>query len=141
MPSRRKFLLMSGVAAGTLALVGGGAAAFVYLDEFEGWIRNVLRLALPDYDLEPSGLAQFIEEYYETRKDNGRLRLFAATHRLMDARWALNDEMTRDIDEEERKIVSDFLIGSDFFANYPDGTKQITYRGIADACGSPFATF
>ena len=141
MPSRRKFLLLSGVATGTLALVGGGAAAFVYFDEFEGWIRNTLRLALPGYDLEPNGLARFIEEYYGTRKDNDRLRLFAATQRLMDARWALNDEMASDIDEEERKIVSEFLIGSDFFTNYPDRTKQITYHGIADACGSPFATF
>ena len=131
---------MSGVATGTLALVGGGAVAFVYFDEFEWWIRNTLRLALPGYDLEPNGLAQFIEEYYETRKDNGRLRLFAATERLM-GRWALSDEMASDIDEEERKIISDFLIRSDFFTNYPDRSKRITYRGIADACGSPFATF
>jgi len=141
MPSRRKFLLMSGAAAGTLVIVGGGAAAFVYFDGFEGWVRSTLRAALPGYDLEPNGLAQFTAEYYVTRKDNDTLRLFAATQRLMDTRWALNGKMASDVDEEERQIVSTFLLGSDFFANSPDGPKLITYRGIAEACSSPFATF
>jgi hypothetical protein len=141
MASRRKFLLMSGAAAGTLAIAGGSGAAFVFADRFEGWIQDVLRRSLPGYELQPNGLAQFMEEYYAKRKDNRTLRLFAATQRLVDAKWALPREMASDVDEEERRIVSDFLIGSDFFDNYPDGPKKITYRGIAEACGSPFATF
>jgi hypothetical protein len=141
MASRRKFLFIGGVAAGTLAIAGGGAAGFVLSDRYQGWIEEVLRRSLPGYDLEPNGLARFTEEYYAQRKDNARLRLFAATQTLFDTKWALTHEMTRNVDKEERLIISDFLIGSDFFENYPKGPKQITYRGRAEACGSPFATF
>jgi hypothetical protein len=42
---------------------------------------------------------------------------------------------------EERVILTDFLIGSDFFQNYPNGPKHITYRGKPGACVSPFAKF
>jgi len=42
---------------------------------------------------------------------------------------------------EERTILTDFLIGSDFFQTYPGGPKQITYSGKPAACVSPFARF
>ena len=48
---------------------------------------------------------------------------------------------TRNVEEEERLIISDFPIGSDLLENYPNGPKQVTYRARAEARGSPFATF
>lgn len=139
MIGRRKLLLM-GVAAGALAVVGGSGAALVAMDRYRGWIREILQRSLPGYGLEPNGLAQFIDEYYERRKSATKLRLFAAAQRVVNAKVALPEEMAADVEEEERLILSDFLLGSDFFESNPDGPKEVTYRGAAEAC-SPFATF
>lgn len=139
MVSRRTFLL-TGVAAGALAL-GGGGVALVAMDRFRGWIRGILHRSLPGYSLEPNGLALFSDEYYARRKSATKLRLFAAAQRVTDVKAALPEEMAADVEDEERLILSDFLVGSDFFDNYPDGPKEITYRGAPEACGSPFATF
>ena len=140
MIGRRKFLLM-GSAAGALLVLGGSGAAFVWSDRYRGWIEATLRRAVPGYNLELTGLARFVEDYNAHKEGGLRLRLFAAAERLVDAKWALPAKMAADVEEEERRIVSHFLLGSDFFQNYPNGTKMITYAGSTEACGSPFATF
>jgi hypothetical protein len=137
MVPRRRFLLLGG-AAGALAV--GGATGFAFTDRFRGWIRDTLEHALPGYSLEPAGLAQFAGEYYAKRKDHDALRVFAAAQGVIDAKWALPPKMAIDVQEEERQILTDFLVGSDFFDNYPDGPKTVTYRGLPEAC-NPFATF
>jgi hypothetical protein len=138
---RRTFLLM-GTAAVALVGVAGSGAAFVMSDGYGAWIRDTLQRALPGYDLEPAGLARFIDEYNH-RKNHGnkKLRVFAAAERLVEARWALPKGMAANVEEEERHIVSDFLLGSEFFKNYPDGAKTVTYAGLPEACISPFARF
>jgi len=140
MMRRRKFLLM-GTAAGALVGIAGSGTALVLSDRYSGWIRDVLARALPGYDLVSVGLARFIDEYNQRKPGNAKLRVFAAAERLVDARWVLPKKMAADVEEEERRIVSDFLLGSDFFQNYPDGPKTIAYTGLAEACSSPFATF
>lgn len=119
--------------------IGGGAVLLA--DPYKRWITATLERSLAGYTLEPNGLSLFIAAYYARRQDNTRLRMFAAAEVLIDAKWALSQGMAEDTEEEEREILSDFLIGSDFFDNYPKGSKTITYRGPAEACGSPFATF
>ena len=140
MLTRRTFL-MAGTAVGALVAIGGGAAAFVWSDHYRGWIEATLRRALPGYDLEPEGLERFVDGYYGRKQGNAKLRLFAAAERLVEARWALPRNMAEDVEQEERRIVSDFLLGSDFFQTYPDGPKMIAYAGPGEACISPFATF
>ena len=137
MVSRRRFLLLGGGAAG--ALIVGGGTGYVFTDRFRGWIRDTLERSLPGYSLDPAGLAQFAEEYYAKRKNHDALRLFAAAQGLFNAKWALPRKMAIDVQEEERMILTDFLIGSDFFDNYPDGPKTVTWRGLPEAC-NPFAT-
>lgn len=140
MTSRRRLLLL-GTAAGAVAVIGGGGAGLVMMDGYRGWIRSTLRRALPGYSFDPEGFERFIDEYNSRRSSNKKLRLFAAAQRLADVKWALPNDMTADVEEEERRIVSDFLVGSDFFQNYPDGSKIIIYSAAPEACGSPFATF
>ena len=137
---RRTSLLM-GTAAVALVGIAGSGAAFVLTDHYGGWIRDTLRRALAGYDLEPAGLARFVDDYYERKRGNTKLRVFAAAERLVEARWALPKGMAASVEGEERRVVSDFLLGSDFFQNYPNGPKIITYAGLPEACISPFATF
>lgn len=140
MTSRRQLLLL-GTATGALAIIGGGAAGLVMMDGYRGWIQSILRRSLPGYELDPEGLERFVDEYSARKSNNKKLRVFAAAERLIDVKWALPNDMADDVEEEERRIVSDFLLGSDFFRNYPDGAKIVTYSGAPETCSSPFATF
>jgi len=140
MLERRKLLVMTS-AVGTLVVLAGSVTAFVVTDRYRGWIKSTLLRALPGYDLEPAGLDRFIDEYNARKPGNAKLRLFAAAEGITNAKWALPSEMVMDMEDEERLIVSDYLLGSDFFQNYPDGPKTIRYSGLAEACISPFASF
>lgn len=140
MISRRRLLL--GTAAGAVAVAGGGVAGLLILDGYRGWIRLVLLQALPGYELEPEGLDQFVTAYNARKKwRSKKMRAYAAVEHVLDVNWALPTDMAEDVEDEERRIVSDFLLGSDFFQNYPDGPKIVTYSGLPEACVSPFATF
>jgi hypothetical protein len=140
MQRRRTFLLM-GSAVGALAIVGGAGAAFVATDRCRGWIRKILQRSLPDYSVDPEGFARFVDDYNAAKGRALKLRVFAAAENFLDAKPALPSGMASDVAEEERHILTDFLVGSDFFERYPNGPKLITYRGKPDACASPFATF
>ncbi|HEY1386369.1 MAG TPA: hypothetical protein VGF43_22290 [Dongiaceae bacterium] len=140
MQSRRKFLLM-GTAAGALVVLGGAGSALVAMDHYRGWIHAVLRHALPGYEIEPEGLGRFVEDYNATTRDGLKFRAFAATERIFDATRILPEGMKDAVDERERMILTKFLFGSDFFEQYPNGTRVVTYRGAPEACGSLFATF
>jgi hypothetical protein len=138
MVSRRKFMFMS-AAAGATAIAGG--AAFAVADQYHGWIRIVLQRWLPGYRFDPEGLALFFQDYNHKQGDAIKLRMFAAAEGVVDVKVVLPGELRTRVEEEERRVLSAFLTGSDFFDNYPDGPRMITYRGMPVACGSPFATF
>jgi len=130
-----------GTLAGGIAVLGASGTAFVLLDRHERWIRKILRRSLPGYELDPAGLALFIDEYNTGTSLGLKFQVFAAAESFVDAKAALPEGAAGAAEQEERKILSDFLIGSDFFDHYPDGPKRITYRGAPQACISPFATF
>jgi hypothetical protein len=134
--NRRKFLLL-GSAAGGLAVFGG--AAYVVTDQGHAWVREILHRGLPGYTLESRGLALFIDQYFADK--NRKLKAFAAVEGVFNVKWAVPAGVAKEADEQERMILTDFLLGSDFFANYPPGPKQITYSGMPAACVSPFARF
>ena len=134
--NRRNFLLLSS-AAGGLAVFGG--AAYVLTDHYHAWVRRILHRGLPGYSLEPHGLALFVDQYFAEK--NRKLKAFATVEGVMDVEWALPTRLSNEAQDQERKILTNFLIGSDFFANYPGGPKEITYSGLPAACVSPFAKF
>src|SRR5215510_13423553 len=128
MQSRRKFLLLS-TAAGAVVLLGGAGAALVTLDRNRAWIRSVLRRSLPGYEIGSEGLDRFVDDYNAARHDSLKLRAFAATQNIFDTTSVLPKAMGDAIEGRERMILTQFLLGSDFFEQYPSGTKVITYRG------------
>jgi hypothetical protein len=135
--NRRNFLIVSG-AAGGLAVAAGGV--FVLSDNYHGWVSGILHRSLPGYAIEPKGLAQFVDEHFAHQKSRKK-RLLAAAEGVVDLTPIMPAAMAERLAAEERMIVTDFLIGSDFFQNYPSGPKEITYSGKPAACVSPFARF
>lgn len=135
--NRRNFLLLSS-AAGGLAIAGGGA--YVLSDNYHSWVGRVLHRSLPGYTLEAKGLALFVDEHFEHQKSRKK-RLFAAGLGVADFTPLMPARTAERVAAEERIILTDFLIGSDFFQNFPNGPKTITYGGKPAACVSPFAVF
>jgi hypothetical protein len=135
--NRRNFLLLSSAAGGLVALGGG---AFVLTDNYHGWVSSILHRSLPGYTVEPKGLGLFIEEHFAHQKSRKK-RLFAAAEGLVDLTPIMPAGMATHVAAQERAILTDFLIGSDFFQHFPNGPKEITYRGKPTACVSPFARF
>jgi hypothetical protein len=135
---RRKFLAMGAAAAGSIAAIG---TVYVATDRYEGWIRDVLSRSLPGYSFDPAGLARFTAEYDARQPFSIKRRVLAVAEGLIDTKPFLPERKAKHLAEREREVISDFLVGSDFFENYPNGPKVITYRGAPTACGSPFARF
>lgn len=135
--NRRNFLLLSGAAGGVAVLACG---AFVLSDNYHGWVSGILHRGLPGYAIEPKGLDQFIDEHFAHHKSRKR-RLLAAAEGVVDLTPLMPAAMAQRVEAEERQILTAFLIGSDFFQNYPGGPKTITYAGKPTACVSPFAIF
>ena len=103
-------------------------------------MSGILHRSLPGYAIEPKGLALFIDEHFARQKSRKK-RLLAAAQGVLDLTPMMPVAMAKPLAAEERMIVTDFLIGSDFFQNYPGGSKEVTYSGKPAACVSPFAKF
>lgn len=132
--------MLTGAAAGTLIVAGAGTV-FVFEDGYRGWLHAILQRWLPGHRIEPKGFERFVADYNVRQAGAYKLRIFAAAEGVIDAKGLLPGELDARIEEEERRILTYFLIGSDFFDNYPGDSRTITYSGIPDACSSPFATF
>jgi hypothetical protein len=136
MMKRRRFLAL-GAAAGGMAAVG----AALFSNGYRSWVVSVLERALPGYSYDPAGLDLFVEERASSHTSALKFRLLGAAESVVDAKWIMPRRVVHYIEDEERGVLTDFLIGSDFFQQAPYGGRTITYNGRRTACVSPFATF
>jgi hypothetical protein len=136
MMKRRTFLALGAAAGGMVAL---GAALFT--NGYRSWVLGFLREALPGYSLHPAGLAHFMDEYKSRHSEAMKFQILGAAESVVDARSLLPQKKAEYVEDEERNVLTEFLIGSDFFQDYPHGAKEITYSGRSKVCRSPFAIF
>jgi hypothetical protein len=136
MMKRRRFLAL-GAAAGGMAAIG----TVLFSNGYRSWVVSVLERALPGYSYDPAGLDLFVEERASSHATVLKFRLLGAAESVVDARWMMPRRVVHRIEDEERDVLTEFLIGSDFFQQYPYGGRTITYTGRRTACISPFATF
>jgi hypothetical protein len=133
----RRMLLASTIAAGGAAAFGGALLA----NGYRSWVVRVLQEALPGYSYEAAGLDRFLEDYRPLHLDGVKFQMLGAAETIFDARSLLPDRKRQYIGDEERDLLTEFLIGSDFFHRPLGETKQIAYAGRAVMCRSPFAVF
>jgi hypothetical protein len=136
MMKRRHFLAL-GAAAGGMAALG----AVLVGNGYRNWLVGVLERALPGYSYDQVGLDLFAEEHASRHARALKFRLLGAAESIVDARWVMPARMMHRIEDVERDVLTEFLIGSDFFQLYPHGAGTITYVGRSKACASPFAVF
>jgi hypothetical protein len=140
MPSRRQ--IIAGVLGG-LAAVGGWR---YWRSNEEQAILLVLRKRLDYLQLDPAGTRAFaIDLVSRGLVSSKRLKLIGASAPLY-LRVGLNghDALQATIRHGEERVVSTFLLSSDFFVNGADTTRIVRYLGLYDplkACSNPFARF
>jgi hypothetical protein len=137
--SRRRFLIASG------ALVAAAAAGFSgvrFASSREDWVASIIRDNLPGITLDPDSLAKFVEE--AVRSD----ALTPLTHRLavfaeQNVPWvtARVPKVRNGLDKLERRVLTEFLLGSNFFRVPNPQQETIVYYGPAIACGNPLVSF
>ena len=140
MPSRRTF-----IAAACAGLLGAGGWRFFRAHDEEA-ILMVLRKRLDYLKMDPAGMRAFATDLASRRLlSSTRLRLmmsFGPWYRRAD----LNGQgfLAVAIRHGEERIVSNYLLSSDFFINGADQTRVVKYLGFYDplhACSNPFARF
>jgi hypothetical protein len=109
-------------------------------------ILLVLRKRLDYLQIDPQGARAFAADLVSQRLLSPvRLKLIGAFAPLY-MRFGLNghDAVQEIIRHGEERVVSNFLLSSDFFVNGADTTRVVRYLGFYDplkACSNPFARF
>lgn len=135
--SRRQALL--GLGAGAVAAIGGG----VYFAAPRRYLREMLARTLPGVRLDPEGVALFEEEMFSVRLTKPKDKILSWG--LGPASWVdpLAPQKVRQLREDfDRKALTFFFNGSDFFAYENPREEVIGYYGALDMCATnPFAVF
>lgn len=140
MPSRRQ--VIAGVLGG-LAVVSGWR---YWRSSEEEAILLVLRKRLDYLQLDPQGMRAFAADL-ASRHLLSRVRLkLIGTFAPLYTRFGLNghDALQAAIRHGEERVVSNFLLSSDFFVNGADTKRAVLYLGFYDSlkgCSNPFARF
>ena len=139
MPISRRGLLFGGAA------VLGLAALRLGWSHPEDAVTAVLRKRLRHLQLDESGLRDFARDFAASGKmARDKLRLIAALAPLY--QWLPSDDSTpAAVRHGEERLVTAFLLSSDFFLNAADERKPVRYLRLFDpwsnpgACQNPFA--
>lgn len=132
----RRTLLIGGL-AGAAALALGSFAGLRLASGRGAWIADVVRRNLPGFVIDEASIAIFVRDVLASGlldAREARLKVLADTtipalRRIAPAR----ERMER----LERLVLTEFLMGSNFFAGVE--TQPIVYSGRNAACGNPFA--
>jgi hypothetical protein len=135
--TRRKFLISGG------ALLTVGVSGWAYTREFtyRNLIISVLHRKLAYMTLDEASLRTFADAFVN---DYGTLGLKGEGLALSRPVFPIVDSPgTDEVTRFENRVVSKFLLSSDFFRNGADETRLITYVAYYNpyslACANPFA--
>jgi hypothetical protein len=140
MPTRRQFI---DAMLGGLVVVSGWR---YWRSNQEEAVLLVLRKRLDYLRLDQRGARAFAADLVARRLLSPmRLKLIGAVAPLyMHVGLNGHDALQETIRHGEERVVSSFLLSSDFFVNGADTTRIVRYLGLYDplqACSNPFARF
>lgn len=137
-PRRRKLLIAG--AGGTLALGIFGAASWGALSNYRAsWVERVVRENLPGIDLDAASLQAFIKEILgNERMQRATVKATVFADRFVPWLPAHIAKARDGLEGLERFVLTEYLIGSNFF-RVPDPKREtIVYGGRVVACINPF---
>lgn len=137
--SGRRKLLIAG-AGSTLALGIFGAASWGTLGNYgASWVENVVRENLPGIELDAASLQAFIKDILASeRLQRKAVKATVFADRFVPWLPARIAKARDGLEGLERFVLTEYLIGSNFF-RVPDPKREtIVYGGRAIACINPF---
>jgi hypothetical protein len=139
-PTRRRLL----IAGSTMAALGAGGTVWIgsRLDGRIAWIESVVRAELPGVQLDPQSLGVFAAQFAERREfDAMRWKLAMSLDQAVPVIAHRVQKSQRRIEQLKRRVLTEYLLGSNFF-RVPDPRQElIIYSAAIPACGNPFAVF
>lgn len=137
-PGRRKLLI--GGAAGVAALGLFGAASWGRLKNYRAaWVEAAVRRNLPGIDLDPVSLQTFVDDMLGSERMRPpvvRATVFA--DQFIPWLPAQVAKARDGLEGLERQVLTEYLIGSNFFRIGAPKRAIITYHGPVLACINPF---
>lgn len=139
--SRRLFLATG--AGGAIALGVGG---WQWWSGFAGsrarWVESAVRKNLRGVVLDQDSLARFVQAVLAGRLIETRTQGMAVfAHRA--APWLTQriPKVRQALETRERQVLTEYLIGSNFFHVVDPRREPIVWYGAPVACGNPWASF
>lgn len=137
-PGRRKLLIAG--AGGTVALGIFGVASWGQLSNYRAsWVERVVRENLPGIDLDVASLQTFIKDILASeRMQRKEVKVTVFADRFVPWLPAHISKARNGLEGLERYVLTEYLIGSNFF-RVPDPKQEtIVYSGMIVACRNPF---
>jgi hypothetical protein len=137
-PGRRKLLIAGAGGAAVLGIVG--AASWGELSNYRAsWIERVVRDNLPGIDLDPVSLQTFIEDMLASeRMQRKAVKVTVFADRFVPWLPAHVAKARNGLEGLERHVLTEYLIGSNFFRVADPKQEKIVYSGAIVACRNPF---
>lgn len=137
----RRQLLVAGAA---LAVVGSAGTLWLAMrsHETQDWIQAVVRKHLPSARLDAASLRAFATTLAnEPAFRSQKIALALDVDALAPAIVRIAPEVSRKIEQLERRVLSSYLLASNFFRVGDPRTDTILCGEPMPACGNPFAQF
>jgi predicted phosphoadenosine phosphosulfate sulfurtransferase len=138
--NRRRFIAGATLIA---AAVSSGALWFSWGPEHrQTWVEEVLRKNLPGIQLDPDSLGKFVRSFAAGHEfDDKRMNVAVWMDQALPSVARRISKAERRLARLERLVVSDYLLGSNFFRVEDPRKEIIIYGGRIAVCGNPFAVF
>lgn len=138
--SRRKLLIVG--AGGAVALGIFGATSWSRLSNHRAsWIESVIRDNLPGIDLDAASLQTFVSDMLASeRMQRAAVRATVFADRFVPWLPASISKARDALEGLERHVLTEYLIGSNFFRVNDARRETIVYSGQAVGCTNPFVS-
>jgi hypothetical protein len=132
--------LIGGLAGAATLVLGGSLAGLLFCDSRAVWIAGVVRRNLPDVLVDEESIEIFVRHVLASGLlDSHKKRLAVLADTVIPA-LSRNIAPARErLEVFERLVLTEFLMGSNFFTVGDPKSQAITYSGKVLACGNRFA--
>jgi hypothetical protein len=139
--SRRRLLI--GAGAGAVACAGAGGVLWSSSERNRAhWVEHVIRSNLPGVTIDETSLTRFIQETLASSSmQSTRRRLGIAAHSQVPWLARRIHAVEEGVEITERQVLTNFLIGSNFFRVSEPERETIVYYGTIPACSNPFVRY
>jgi len=137
-PRRRKLLIAGAGGAAVLGICG--AASWAQLTNHRAiWVERVVRDNLPGIDLDAVSLQTFIKDMLASEWLQSKpVKLAVFADRFVPWLPAHFSKARDGLEGLERNVLTEYLIGSNFFRVPDPKREKIVYSGTVMACRNPF---